>query len=203
MKLKFCGLCRMEDLEALRETPVDYLGFVFAESPRQVTPEMVLAFRKKYRGEGKFVGVFKDQPLEEVVAIAKNAGLDVIQLHGSETQEYLELLRERTGLELWKALGATPENLATAGTWPVEALIIDHPSGGGGGQTLDWSMVNQYKESFGRPFFLAGGLCLENITEAMTLVEPSGLDLSSGLETDGRKDPLKMREIVRKVKGND
>lgn len=199
--LKFCGLRRREDIEAFNHSPGDYLGFVFARSRRQVTGEEAASLRTYLKVEGvKTVGVFADQTVEEVLDLAARSGVDILQLHGSETDEMLLELKARSGLEIWKAIPCTEEALASFNGIPADKILIDSARGGGSGTLADWDLIDRYRKGFEKPWFLAGGLDAGNIREAMERLEPCGVDVSSGIECGGFKDPFRMEEIARKVR---
>ena len=205
MKLKFCGLRRAEDMAWFNESPADYLGFVFAPGRRQVDAAaasgLLRLLDESLRKSVRSVGVFSDQNLEEVVEIAAAAGIDILQLHGNEDAAYLLELKRRTGKEIWKAIKCTEENLSGFNAIPADKILIDSAKGGGSGTLADWGLIAGFKAGFDKPWILAGGLDGGNIQEAMRLLEPYGVDISSGIERDGFKDPELMKEIVRKVKG--
>lgn len=196
MKVKFCGIRRKEDLEALGQEFPDYLGFILCPSPRQVTAEAVREMMAPFRGKALAVGVFQNQPLEEVTEAALQAGLDVIQLHGQEDSDFILALQEKTGLPVWKAIPAREEELAAASALPADCLLVDSPGGGGKGRTADWNLIRRYEGGFLQPYFLAGGLHAGNLREALELLSPAGVDMSSGIEKDGRKDPVLMKTIL-------
>lgn len=205
MKLKFCGLRRAEDMTYFNNSPADYLGFVFAESRRKVkgaeAAGLLRLLNQEVRKSVRIVGVFCDQSLEEVAGIVEETGIDILQLHGNEDDAYLLELKRRTGKEIWKAVKCTEQNLSGFNAIPADKILIDSAKGGGSGTLADWSLIARYKAGFEKPWFLAGGLDAGNIEEAMRL-EPYGLDVSSGIERDGFKDPDLMKEIARKVRGH-
>ncbi|SCZ76567.1 phosphoribosylanthranilate isomerase [Acidaminobacter hydrogenoformans] len=212
MKIKFCGLRRPEDIEYANQTRPDYVGFVFAKSKRQVSPELAGQLAAGLAAGIKKVGVFVNAPLEEILEAVRQAGLDVVQLHGDEGPEEIRAVREALeagGLEagtigkkpeVWKAVRTTdPLVLLAADGLEVDLLLLDAFTpgmAGGTGVVADWDMIRSVKAQLTKPFFLAGGLNAGNIEEAVRAVEPFGIDLSSGIETEGFKDLGKMEDIV-------
>ena len=199
MKVKFCGIRRKEELEALGQEFPDYLGFILCQSPRRVTAEAVREMMAPFRGKALAVGVFQNQPLEEVAEAAFQAGLDVIQLHGREDSAFIKALQEKTGLPVWKAVPALEEELAAAASLPADCFLVDSPGGGGRGIAADWELIRRYEGSFGKPYFLAGGLNPGNLGKALQVLSPAGVDMSSGIERDGRKDPALMKEVLKRL----
>ena len=215
MKIKFCGLRRPEDIEYANQTRPDYIGFVFAKSKRQVSPELAGQLAAGLAEGIKKVGVFVNAPLEEILEAVRQAGLDVVQLHGDEGPEDIRAVRKALealgagGLEaetigkqpeIWKAVRTTdPAVLLAADGLAVDRLLLDAFTpgmAGGTGVVADWDMIRDVKAQLTKPFFLAGGLNAGNIEEAVRAVGPFGIDLSSGIETEGFKDLGKMEEIA-------
>lgn len=218
MKIKFCGLRRPEDIEYANQTRPDYIGFVFAKSKRQVSPELAGQLGLGLAEGIKKVGVFVNAPLEEILEAVRQAKLDVVQLHGDEGPEEIRAVKEMlvgvgTGTigripEIWKAVRTTDAAvLLAADGLEVDRLLLDAFTpgmAGGTGVVADWNMIRSVKRQLAKPFFLAGGLNAGNLEEAIRAVEPYGIDLSSGIETDGFKDLSKMEgiiEIIERVGG--
>ncbi|WP_150271081.1 phosphoribosylanthranilate isomerase [Paenibacillus tepidiphilus] len=215
--VKICGLHSVEVLKSMQRIPLDYVGFVFAESRRKVTPqqaaEMIgeLADWKTEKPPGA-AGVFVDPTADELKALLHIAPLDVIQLHGQESPAFCrELKLAFPGIQVWKALSvsgnAEPAESAVAGfAGTVDALLLDtyDPQGSGGsGKTFDWSLIPAYQQaaaSYGLPLFVAGGLHPDNVAELLENYSPDGVDVSSGVETGGIKDTAKMTAFVERVK---
>ncbi|MZQ98725.1 MAG: phosphoribosylanthranilate isomerase [Acidaminobacter sp.] len=210
MKIKFCGLRRPEDIEYANQTRPDYIGFVFAKSKRQVSPELAGQLGLGLAEGMKRVGVFVNAPLEEILEAVRLAKLDVVQLHGDEGPEEIRAVKDAlvgvgTGTigrvpEIWKAVRTTDAAvLLAADGLEVDRLLLDAFTpgmAGGTGVVADWNMIRGVKEQLTKPFFLAGGLNAGNLEEAVYAVEPYGIDLSSGIETDGFKDLSKMEDII-------
>ena len=202
ISVKVCGLTRPEDIDAVNRFAPDYVGFVFAPSRRQVSPETA---RRLIRGlaEGILpVGVFVNEVPQRVAFIAAMCGLRVIQLHGDEDSETQDEVRRLTGREVWKAVRVKDrESLLEVTEGRADRYLLDayHPEQRGGcGQTFDWSLL---KEIPSEKIVLAGGLMPENVAQAVRDIQPYGVDVSSGVETDGQKDPEKIKEFIRSVRG--
>jgi phosphoribosylanthranilate isomerase len=197
-KIKICGLSRPCDIDFVNEAEPDYCGFVvnFPKSHRSVTLDQLRALRARLSKKIAPVGVFVDQPVETVAALLNEGTLSVAQLHGHEDDAYLAALQAMapTG-EVWKAFQIrTPADLAEVEGCPADRVLLD--SGSGSGQTFDWSLTRSVR----RPFFLAGGLGPDNLSQAVQQVRPFGVDLSSGVETDRQKDRQKILAAVSAVR---
>lgn len=198
VKVKICGLRRPEDIEAANLAKPDYVGFIFVPgTKRYVEPDLAASFRRDLAADIQTVGVFVNAPIEEIVAICKAGIIDVIQLHGEEDATYIDQLKGQVDQEIIKSV-AVGDDLVVAPN-QADYLLFDSlsPSRGGSGKVFDWQMVSAYQE---KPFFLAGGLGVENIEEALEVVRPYAVDASSSLETDGVKDPVKMQKFVAKIR---
>ena len=196
-KIKICGLTRPEDIETANELLPDYIGFVFWErSKRNVTKEQARDLKNRLDGRIKAVGVFVDADIDFIADLVYCGIIDVAQLHGSEDEDYISELRERLdGAEIIKAFNINKiENFDEAEKSSADYIMID--SGKGSGIAFDWSKLEDLK----RPYFLAGGLSVDNISEVLTNVKPFAVDVSSGVETDGRKDAAKMKQFVESVR---
>ena len=193
-KIKICGLFRDQDIDYVNEAKPDYAGFIlhFQKSHRNLDLDRAVMLRKGLLPLIRLVCVFVNQPLETVVHTAEVLQADVIQLHGHENDDYIKELRERTGKEIWKAFRIRcEEDLAAVSLSKADMVLLDN--GYGTGQAFDWSLL----ESFDRPFILAGGLNPENIPDAINLMKPVAVDLSSGVETGKEKDRDKIMAAVR------
>lgn len=217
---KICGIKEERTLAGMDGLPVDYIGFVFAPSKRQVTPERaasLLAAAKRTAMAGgrppRAVGVFVDATLEELAAVLAVVPLDVVQLHGRETPAFCREVGERFGVEVWRAMSAQPSSVeAEAGTVGAErlaayegaasAVLID-TAGGGTGRTFDWSVIPAYQaaaRAHGLKLFVAGGLHPGNVEQLISQYAPDGVDISSGVETEGAKDNAKIADFAERVK---
>ena len=193
-KIKICGLFREEDIDYVNEAGPDYAGFIlhFPKSHRNLEPDKAKMLRERLRPGIRAVCVFVDQPLETVIRTADHLRADVIQLHGHEDNSYIDEIKEKTGKEVWKAFRVRgKEDLTAAASCSADQILLDN--GYGTGRTFDWTKA----ESFSRPFILAGGLTPENIPEAIRKLGPVAVDISSSVETDGKKDRAKIFAAVR------
>jgi len=193
-KIKICGLYRPCDIEYVNAAKPDWCGFIinFPKSHRSLTPERVRALRRGLDGAVTPVGVFVDQPVETVAELLNDGTISVAQLHGHEDAAYIAALRAAApGHPVWKAFKVRgPEDLTAANASPADLVLLDN--GRGTGETFDWSLAGGVT----RPCLLAGGLTPENIPEAVRRLHPFGLDISSGVETDGKKDCAKILAAV-------
>ena len=194
-KFKICGLMKPEDICYVNEAKPDYIGFILSPGfRRSISRELAAEMKKNLSEDILATGVFVDEEIPYILSFAENGIIDQIQLHGSETDEYISELKKKTELPVIKAFKAgtvTEEELKTN---PADMYIID--SGKGTGKTFDWSLVPRiYK-----PWLLAGGITAENAEDAIKRLKPTGLDLSSSVETDGYKDREKIIEITNIVR---
>ena len=208
-KVKMCGISKVETIPAVVEAKPDYMGLVFASSKRQVTVEqaktLVEVLHKQCKAQNdtvsiKTVGVFVNETLDNLVTIANEANLDVVQLHGDEDEAFIQSLKERTNVEVWKAIQI--RSAADAAAWidsSADMLLFDayhKDERGGTGDVFDWSCL----DTFERPFMLAGGIDSTNVARAIRTVRPYGIDISSGIETNGVKDDEKITAFTKIVK---
>lgn len=220
-KVKMCGIYDVKTIPAIVEAKPDYMGLVFAPSRRRVTvnqaKELVSALHKQYSyspaiaQDGiasaenndfriKTVGVFVNESIENLVSISGEVGLDVIQLHGDEDESFIKALKKQTDLEVWKAVQIRSAEDAQA--WidsSADMLLFDayhRIERGGTGEVFDWSCLDEFE----RPFMLAGGIDSTNVARAIRTVRPYGIDISSGIETEGVKDKKKIRTFTKMVK---
>jgi phosphoribosylanthranilate isomerase len=195
-KIKLCGLRREADIEAANELRPDYIGFVFAgKSRRAVDRETAVRLKALLSREIQAVGVFVNAQPETVAFLLEEEVIDLAQLHGQEDEEYISRLRELTDKPLIQAFRIrNAEDARRAEKSTAEYILLD--AGAGDGKTFEWELA----ESVERPYFLAGGLTPENAGEAAERLHPFALDVSSGIETDGWKDPAKMRAFVNHVR---
>ena len=197
-KIKICGLRRSEDIAYVNEAKPDFAGFIIdvPKSRRNVPREKVWELTALLSPEILPVGVFVNAPMETILSLVTDGTLKAVQLHGQESQSYLEELKKQVAVPLIRAFSIrSPEDLTEAEKSPADFVLLDNGAGGTG-ETFDWSLPS----SFDRPFFLAGGLRLENIAEAVSRFHPYALDLSSGVETDGYKDKEKIIAAVAAVR---
>lgn len=191
-KIKICGLKRPEDIEAANQLLPDFIGFVFwKKSKRNVEPEQAKELKNMLDSRIKAVGVFLDAEIELVINLLKEGVIDIAQLHGSEDEEYINKVKLETGREVIKAFNVNKlPSLMIAEESPADYIMLD--SGTGSGKAFDHRILSEVR----RPFFLAGGLSPDNVKEIIFKVHPYAVDVSSGVETDGLKDPEKMKTFV-------
>ena len=196
-KIKLCGLRRAEDIEAANLLKPDYIGFVFyKKSKRYISYEEAKILKSML--SIKAVGVFVDENPKVVANLLEKGIIDLAQLHGSEDETYIKALRKLTDKPLIKAFQIkTTEELKKAEASSADMILLD--AGTGDGVSFDWDIL----KSFNRPYFLAGGMTPENVSPAIEKLHPYGVDVSSGIETDGFKDLKKMREFVYNVRSKD
>lgn len=200
-KIKICGLKRPEDIAAVNEARPDFCGFIieFPKSPRCVSRQQVRQLVQGLDKEVIPVGVFVNAPVSLVAGLLEEGTLGMAQLHGKEDEAYIRELRKYTDKPLIQAFSIkSEEDAARAGESSADYILLDAGSGGTG-KVFDWALTAHVE----RPFFLAGGLSEENLQQAMAQISPWALDLSSSLETDGKKDPKKIRRVVELVRKAD
>ena len=224
-KVKMCGISKVETIPAIVDAKPDYMGLVFAPSKRQVTVEQAKTlveelYKQNVVGNNseaeqtepvtsldtassetiKTVGVFVNETVENLLKIAEEVKLDVIQLHGDEDESFIQILKEQSNVEVWKAVQV--RSAADAEKWidsSADMLLFDayhKDERGGTGEVFDWSSLDEFE----RPFMLAGGIDSTNVARAIRTVRPYGLDISSGIETNGVKDDEKMKAFTNIVR---
>ncbi len=196
-KIKICGLSQAADIAVINTVKPDYCGFIinYPKSRRNISPEAIQSFRAKLNPAITTVGVFVDQPVELVAKLLNKSIVSIAQLHGHEDNCYIAALRQLTASPIWKALQITCQEEATQALKSMaDFVLLD--AGQGCGKAFDWSIL----AGFSRPFGLAGGLNIENLHEALQ-TEASLLDVSSGVETGGVKDPDKIKNFVKTARG--
>lgn len=197
-KIKLCGLSRPCDIQLANQLWPDYIGFVFAaKSKRYVTPEQAASLKHLLHPAIQAVGVFVREAPETVAALLNNGIIDVAQLHGGEEEAYIRQLCQLTTKPVIKAFRVEQaSDLVLAQNSTADMVLLDSGEGGTG-QVFDWTLLSQMQ----RPYFLAGGLHPDNVQAAIRCLAPYGVDVSSGIETDGRKDAAKMKQFVSAVRG--
>ena len=184
-KIKICGIRRMEDILIVNKYKPDYIGFIFAHNKvRTITLKDALLFKNKLDNDIIAVGVFRNNDIKEVIEIANSKAIDMIQLHGDEDDNYILELKKHTKLPIIKAYN----NYKYA-----NYALFDNDDPGKGKAFNEKDIKND------KLFFLAGGISIENIDNALKL-NPYAIDVSSSVETDGFKDEKKIKEIIRKVR---
>ena len=215
-KVKMCGISKVETIPAVVEAKPNYMGLVFAPSKRQVTVEQAKTLveelhkgcAKKYGSDTepdkndtiKTVGVFVNETVDNLVTIANEVNLDAVQLHGDEDETFIQSLKERINVEVWKAVQI--RSAADVEEWidsSADMILFDayhKDERGGTGEVFDWSSLDEFE----RPFMLAGGIDSTNVARAIRTVRPYGIDTSSGIETNGVKDDEKITAFTKIVK---
>ena len=195
-KIKLCGLFRACDIEAANELRPEYIGFVFAQkSRRYVSAEKAAELKRLLHPDIKAVGVFVNESLQNVADMLKNGVIDLAQLHGNEDDEYIKKLRTLADKPIIKAFRIKYEqDITKANASTADYVLLD--SGAGTGTVFDWNLIAKID----RPYFLAGGLDTENVSEAVKKLKPFAVDVSSGIETNGLKDKTKMAAFVAAVR---
>ena len=197
-KIKICGIKRLKDIEIVNKYLPDYIGFVFAQSKRKVTHDLAFKLRDNLNPNIIPVGVFVDSPVDEVVELFSDGVIEIAQLHGSESEEYIQELKKKTGgrLKIIKAIEISQStDLTYYDNSSADYLLFD--SGKGSGRTFDWDLI---RKDIKKEFFLAGGLSSSNVMDAIGKFNPYAVDLSSSLETDGVKDENKIKEIMELIR---
>lgn len=232
--VKICGIKEERTLTGMDGLPVDYIGFVFAKSKRQVAPERAASLLAVASGTAmaggrppRAVGVFVNPQMRELADVLDAVKLDVVQLHGEESPEFCREVGRRFGVEVWRALPVEAQDAATAApggetavakaptsaetaglarleayAGAVSAVLLD-TTGGGTGRTFRWDAIPAYREEaarLGLKLFVAGGLTPENVEDLISQYAPDGVDISSGVETEGAKDNAKIAAFAERVK---
>ena len=198
VKIKICGIKRLEDIEIVNKYKPDFIGFVFANSKRKVSYDLALNLRKNLSEDISAVGVFVDADKKEILKLYNDGIIDIAQLHGNEDENYICDLKKKTQnkLKVIKAIEISQNtDLSKYDDYNSDYLLLD--SGKGSGKTFDWNLI---KKDFKKDFFLAGGLNSSNISQAISEFNPYAVDLSSALEVDGFKDENKIKEIMEIIK---
>lgn len=195
-KIKICGLQRKEDISYVNKLKPDYIGFVFLQSRRRyISPKDAASLRTLLNTSIQSVGVFVNEPIENVVSLLQSQTIQIAQLHGQEDVFYAQKLKSICNCPIIKAfIIKTKEDIKRAMDYPADYLLLDN--GLGTGETFDWSLVRQID----RPFFLAGGLNSENVQNAISMTHPYAVDTSSGVETDQHKDYEKIKAFIHSVR---
>ena len=198
-RIKLCGLSRPCDIEAVNGLKPDYIGFVFSpKSKRYVSHEQATVLKRLLSPDIPAVGVFVNEDPQTVAGLLRSDVIDIAQLHGSEDQAYLNRLRQLTDKPLIRAFRIqTAADLEAAKSCGADAILLD--SGAGIGTVFDWNLLKNME----KPYFLAGGLSLDNVADAVRTLHPFAVDVSSGIETGGVKDPEKMAAFVAAVRKED
>ena len=190
MKIKICGLFREEDIAYVNKYKPDYIGFVFADSRRKVSPKEANTLAQLIPASVKKVGVFVSPSLEELQEVSREVSLDLIQIHG----DYDEACRS-LGLPIIRALAVGKDKQLFSEV--ADYYLFDAPTAGSGVR-FDWEAFDAQNAI--KPYFIAGGLTPENVTDCIAHFHPYAVDVSSGVETDGKKDVDKIKAFIKGVK---
>lgn len=194
-KIKLCGLTRVEDAAAANAARPDWAGLVFDAGRHFVSDDLAAAIRKELAPEIPAVGVFVRDDPEHIISLVRRGIIQYVQLHGGESEEYLAALREKISVPFIRVASVkTREDVIRAEASAAEYLLLDHGKGGTG-KSFDWSMIPKIT----KPWFMAGGIGPDNLEKALAY-HPYAVDISSGAETDGLKDPEKMLRLVQMVR---
>ena len=199
VRIKICGISRAEEAEYINMYRPDYFGMVigFKKSRRNIDEQRAAELRNIISGDIPAVGVFVDADEAVVERLLNEGVIDIAQLHGHEDESYIERLQRSTRKPVWKAFEIkSPDDIASAVSSRADIILLDN--GYGTGERFDWSLIGKIE----RRFALAGGLDLNNIDEAIRKFRPYIADVSSGVETDGKKDGEKIRSIIELVRNN-
>lgn len=204
IRIKVCGLRTAEDVAAVNVVLPEYTGFIFDPSrKRYIAPEEAEKLRSALAPGIRPVGVFVNAGVEGILGALRCCRLDMVQLHGEESDAQIEALRAaarerfpKRKLTIVKAFRIeSAEDVRRAERSAADRILLDHGPGGTG-ESFDWDLLKECR----REFLLAGGLTPENVQEAILRTAPWGVDASSSLETDGHKDPEKIRKFAAAVR---
>ncbi len=196
-KIKICGLSRVCDIDFANEAKLDYVGFVFANSRRKITKEQAYILKKKLNSDIKTVGVFVNEDINFILELLNENIIDIIQLHGHEDEKYMLELKRKTDNPIIKAITVDKKDFISNFSNTFANYLLLDSGAGGTGVKFDWNLLDK---EIKKPFFLAGGINAENVEQAIKLINPFAIDISSGVETNGYKDRYKILDIVRRVK---
>ena len=197
VKIKICGIKRLEDIQIVNKYKPDYIGFVFADSKRKVSHVLASKLKEHLDDEIISVGVFVNSSQEEILKLYNDGTIDVVQLHGNESEEFILNLKEKTNYKIIIINAIEMHvgiDLKKYEDSKADYLLFD--SGKGSGKTFNWNLI---RKDLKKEFFLAGGLSISNICQAIDEFNPYAVDLSSSLETDGFKDENKIKEIMEVI----
>ncbi|MGA5658869.1 phosphoribosylanthranilate isomerase [Bacillus bombysepticus] len=200
MKVKICGITDVETAKSACEYGADALGFVFAESKRKITPKRAKEIIQELPANVLKIGVFVNESVEVIQKIADECGLTHVQLHGDEDNYQIR----RLNILSIKSLGVTSESdMKNAQGYETDYILFDSPKEkfhGGNGKTFSWELLGHMPKELRKKTILAGGLNALNIEEAIRTVRPYMVDVSSGVETEGKKDVEKIKQFIIKAK---
>lgn len=202
-QVKICGNTNEADVAKAIQLGADYIGFIFTESKRRIDPEIAKSIVDAHPSFKNYVGVFYNQPKEEVEAIAKKVGLNILQFHGEETSRYCDhFIKE--GYKVIKTFRIKDQmSIKRIDQYNVNAFLFDtfsRTEKGGTGETFDWSLVED-KPYVHDKLFLAGGLNVENVENGIKQLRPFAVDVASGVEAEpGKKNPALLEAFIKTVK---
>ncbi len=199
VRIKLCGMFREQDIDYVNEALPDYIGFIvmFPKSHRNIALDRALRLKERLSPKIKSVAVSVNAPPEQFAKFANSGAAELLQLHGNEDAEYIARLRQLTDVPLIKAVKVTgADDIERAQELDVDFLLLD--SGTGSGKSFDHSLIDRKRIT--KPFFLAGGLTPENVRQTALDVQPYGVDMSSGIETDKLKDREKILAAVSEIR---
>lgn len=204
MKVKICGLRTLEAAQTAERAGADFLGFImWPESRRCVQAHQAADIVRAVKDGPMTVGVVVDQPMDEVVALARRCRFDAIQLHGHEPPEYAEALRAAADVRIIKAFRWRDDfSVAVANDYPADYVLLDtfkKGMAGGTGETFRWHEAAEDIRRLKKPLLLAGGISAENAGEAARTLSPFALDVSGSLEENGEKSPEKIKAFMRTI----
>jgi len=198
MLVKICGIQTEEAAKVATNQQANMIGFVFTPSKRRISPKRAAAIAKNIPTSVKKVGVFVNESLNNIKFIAKHVGLDMIQLHGDESASFAKEIP----YPVIKAFSIDEINKSTLSIYPCEYYLIDSPPTkyrGGSGKTFQWERINELKIDKSK-LIIAGGLSIDNVEQAIKTATPAGVDVSSGVETNGIKDLTKIKQFIEIAK---
>ena len=200
IKIKICGIKTIEAAEAVADNGADFIGFIFFErSHRYIDPRGAAEISRRVSNVKK-VGVFVDEQIDDVNSIADRVGLDYIQLHGRETADYA-LKVERPIIKAWRF--GDNFDIRAAEEYPSEIVLLDSfvkGKVGGTGQLFNWTAAARLTERLTKPLLIAGGISIDNVSTAIEMFRPFGVDVSGSLEVDGEKSIELIEKFIRAVR---
>lgn len=196
-KIKLCGLKSLNDIEIINKYNPEYTGFIFyKKSKRYIDYKTAKMLKNALNKNILAVGVFVNEDINTVVKLLNENIIDIAQLHGNESENYIKTLKKLTNKTIIKAFKVENTlDIKKAKQSQADFVLLDSGTGGTG-QTFNWSLI----DDFNKPYFLAGGLSIENIKTALDMLSPYALDVSSGIETDNKKDPEKIKAFIQTVR---
>ncbi|QUH25300.1 phosphoribosylanthranilate isomerase [Serpentinicella alkaliphila] len=201
-KIKLCGIRTLEEINIINNFPIDYVGFVFAPSKRQISTNHFASLKDSLRKDIKTVGVFVNESISTINYIVDKYGLDLVQLHGNETEDYCRCIIA----PLWKSISVKSMesvNVLNSYKSPIGFLLDTYSptSRGGTGETFNWNLVKGISNTHN--IILAGGLNEHNVCSAIKTVKPQVIDVSSGIEKDNTKNQQLIDKFIGRVMAND